>query len=102
MKVFSRKCPHEGILRADPKTDSPIGPLSDRRHFGRCGRWPIGLTGSEAGAGQRPKAKGRRVGGSKTTIYQVPQVVPFYPLLGEGDYRTNGTLILTSLLEDLV
>ena len=33
-------------------------------------------------------------------------VVPFYPLLGEGsltkmDYRKKGTLILTSLLEDL-
>ena len=36
-----------------------------------------------------------------------PPVVPFYPFLGEGvstklDYRTKGTLILTSLLEDLV
>ena len=36
-----------------------------------------------------------------------PPVVPFYPFLGEGsptkiDYRKKGTLILTSLLEDLV
>ena len=35
-----------------------------------------------------------------------PPVVPFYPFLGEGsptkiDYRKEGTLILTSLLEDL-
>ena len=35
-----------------------------------------------------------------------PPVVPFYPFLGEGsptqiDYITKGTLILTSLLEDL-
>ena len=35
-----------------------------------------------------------------------PPVVPFYPFLGEGsptkiDYRRKGTLILTSLLEDL-
>ena len=34
-------------------------------------------------------------------------VVPFYPFLGEGsrtkiDYRKKGTLILSSLLEDLV
>ena len=33
--------------------------------------------------------------------------MPFYPFLGEGsptaiDYRKKGTLILTSLLEDLV
>ena len=33
--------------------------------------------------------------------------MPFYPFLGEGsltkvDYRKTGTLILTSLLEDLV
>ena len=36
-----------------------------------------------------------------------PPVVPLYPFLGEGsptkrDYRKKGTLILTSLLEDLV
>ena len=36
-----------------------------------------------------------------------PPVVPCYPFLGEGsptkiDYRKKGTLILTSLLEDLV
>ena len=36
-----------------------------------------------------------------------PPAVPFYPFLREGsptkiDYRTKGTLILTSLLEDLV
>ena len=36
-----------------------------------------------------------------------PPVVPFYPFLGEGyptkiDYGKKGTLILTSLLEDLV
>ena len=36
-----------------------------------------------------------------------PPVVPIYPLLGEGsptkiNYRRKGTLILTSLLEDLV
>ena len=35
-----------------------------------------------------------------------PPVVPFYPFLVEGsptkiDYRQQGTLILTSLLEDL-
>ena len=35
-----------------------------------------------------------------------PSVVPFYPFLGEGsptkiDHRKKGTLILTSLLEDL-
>ena len=35
-----------------------------------------------------------------------PPVVPFYPILGEGpptaiDCRKKGTLILTSLLEDL-
>ena len=35
-----------------------------------------------------------------------PPVVAFYPFLGEGsptklDYRKRGTLILTSLLEDL-
>ena len=34
-----------------------------------------------------------------------PSVVPFYPFLGEGspteiDYRKQGTLILTSLLQD--
>ena len=37
---------------------------------------------------------------------QGPPVVPFYPFLEEGsptktDYRQKGTLILTSLLEDL-
>ena len=36
-----------------------------------------------------------------------PPVVPFYPFWGEGspikvDYRQKGTLILTSLLEDLI
>ena len=41
-------------------------------------------------------------------LYLGRPVVPFYPLLGEGaptkmDYRKKvGTLILTSLLEDLV
>ena len=41
------------------------------------------------------------------TLFLGPPVVPFYPFLREGsptkiDYRKMGTLILTSLLEDLV
>ena len=40
-------------------------------------------------------------------FHQGPPVVPFYPFLAEGsptkiDYRKKGTLIPTSLLEDLV
>ena len=42
----------------------------------------------------------------KATTLLGPPVVPFYPFFGEGvstkiDYRKKGTLILTSLLDDL-
>ena len=53
------------------------------------------------------KTKRRANPGLSRTFYLGPPVVPFLtPFLGEGsptkmDYRKNGTLILTSLLEDL-
>ena len=77
---------HLGVERAPPQDEGP-----SKREFPYFGEYNSPYLGFEP----------------ILSIFQLgPPAVPFYPFLGEGyptkiDYIKKGTLILTSLLEDL-
>ena len=89
--------------------------------MGRCGileihrqmvDWGIEIMGTQGTAGLNSWLRNQWCPPGETNWHSFvglgPPVVPFYPLLlGEGsptkmDYRKKGTLILSSVLEDLV